>query len=137
MNLSAKTVRWKILSFFFASPEKEQYVNELSRSLGVSAGSVSVICAELASSGPCFPKPRKEIQFSIPSQPECLAKKLKSAWFIEKLPSAFQEAMAEPRVPVCRALRLILFRRVSFRRATSTSWVITNVAEAVSMKPSL
>ncbi|MFH0817351.1 MAG: nucleotidyltransferase domain-containing protein [Candidatus Micrarchaeota archaeon] len=85
MTLFEETVKWKILSFFFANSDKEFYVNELSRSTGVSSGSVSITCGSLLKEGLLKRIERGNLLFYKLNGDNPLVRKLKTTWFLERL----------------------------------------------------
>lgn len=85
MGTFDETVRLRLLSFFFLAPENEFYVKELARSVKASPGSVSVMCRKLAGSRILESNKKGNAIFYSLDNASPFVRRLKSAWFLEKL----------------------------------------------------
>ena len=80
-----ETVKWKILTKFFEEPEKDCYVKELAKTLKISSGSASRICKQLEEEGIFQSEEKGNALFYSIKNREPAVRRLKSAWFLNKL----------------------------------------------------
>lgn len=79
------SVAWKVLAYFFEEPLREEHVNGIARGAGVGAGSASVSCKLLCRAGLLNKKTSGNALFYSLSNGDPLVRRLKSAWFLEKM----------------------------------------------------
>ncbi|PJD01303.1 hypothetical protein COU38_01720 [Candidatus Micrarchaeota archaeon CG10_big_fil_rev_8_21_14_0_10_54_18] len=75
----------KILEFFFVEPEKRMHVKGLARAIGISAGSASRVCGELAAQGVLAREESANALFYSLNNSSALVKQWKRTWFLEKI----------------------------------------------------
>lgn len=80
-----ETVQWKILKFFFSQPEKTAYVNEISKESGCSKSAISNECKKLRHAQILKLEKKANAVFYSLENANPLVKRLKSAWFLERI----------------------------------------------------
>jgi predicted nucleotidyltransferase len=85
MTLFDETAKWKILCFFFQKPEREAYVRQVAREAKLNEGSSSTLCRELEKEGMLAAEKKGNALFYALQGKNPLVKRLKSAWFLERL----------------------------------------------------
>lgn len=85
MGLFEESIRWKIISFFFANYGHEQYVREIARRMGISPGSASRVCRELQKAGILKATKKGNAIFYSPDGTNLLVRRFKTDWFLERL----------------------------------------------------
>ncbi len=79
------SVSWRLLVFFFSNPDKSFFVKEISRKASVSAGSVSRLCRKLFNQNFLLKSLKGNSVFYSLNNPNPVVRRLKSAWFLNKL----------------------------------------------------